>query len=228
MKYALGAFPLVGIFIAGFQMLLFWMAGKLALPKSLYAAIACIVPLLVTGGIHADGYMDTVDALASCQPRERRLEILKDSHTGAFAVLWTVAYFLLCYGSWQMAEDGTAVAMIGAGYVLSRSFSGVAAVHFPAAANTGTLFTFTRATDRRAVRICLGITCFLAGTLELYLNLAVGLAVLVAIALLFWYYYHMSKKKFGGITGDLAGWFLQMCELVILLTVVLGFWLISN
>ena len=35
------------------------------------------------------------------------------------------------------------------------------------------------------------------------------------------YYYRMSLKKFGGITGDLAGYFLQMCELIMAACVIL-------
>ena len=37
----------------------------------------------------------------------------------------------------------------------------------------------------------------------------------------FWYYYRMSQKQFGGITGDLAGYFLQLNEIIILLASVL-------
>lgn len=43
-------------------------------------------------------FCDTTDALSSHQPRERKLEILKDSHTGAFAVIWCAVYFILYFG----------------------------------------------------------------------------------------------------------------------------------
>ena len=56
--------------------------------------------------------------------------------------------------------------------------------------------------------------------LMLWINLYFGLAVLAVSGLVFFWYYRMSLKKFGGITGDLAGWFLQICELAILITVV--------
>ena len=63
----------------------------------LFAAAAACLPLLITGGIHMDGFMDTVDALASHQSRERKLEILKDSACGAFAVLYCGVYLLLSF-----------------------------------------------------------------------------------------------------------------------------------
>ena len=37
-----------------------------------------------------------------------------------------------------------------------------------------------------------------------------------AAALVFAYYYRMTMDKFGGVSGDPAGWFLQVCELALL------------
>ncbi len=57
----------------------------------LRASVAVLIPVLVTGGIHLDGLLDTADALSSWQTRERRLEILKDSPRGSIChhcVLW--------------------------------------------------------------------------------------------------------------------------------------------
>ena len=56
---------------------------------------------MVTGGVHVDGLLDTSDALSSWQERERRLEILKDSHAGAFAVITACAFFLIWYGAYS-------------------------------------------------------------------------------------------------------------------------------
>lgn len=64
----------------------------------LFASIAVCIPLLVTGGIHMDGYMDTVDALSSHQSVEKKLEILKDPNAGAFAVIYCGIYLLLSLG----------------------------------------------------------------------------------------------------------------------------------
>jgi adenosylcobinamide-GDP ribazoletransferase len=49
---------------------------------------------------------------------------------------------------------------------------------------------------------------------------AICLVAAAVIALL--WYDRMSKSKFGGITGDLAGWFLQMCELLMAGMIVVG------
>lgn len=86
-KYSMCFFPLIGAVIG----LLLWgwlaLCDVLGFGALLRGAVGALLPILVTGGIHMDGFMDTSDALASWQPPEKRLEILKDSHVGAFAVL---------------------------------------------------------------------------------------------------------------------------------------------
>ena len=59
------------------------------------------VPLLVTGGIHLDGFMDTTDARSSYGDMEKKLAILKDSHVGAFAVIGCSFYLILSAGAWS-------------------------------------------------------------------------------------------------------------------------------
>mgnify|MGYP000333742157 CR=1 FL=1 len=89
MRYALCAFPLVGLLCGA----LWCVCGVLPLPAPARAAGFCLVPVWVTGGIHLDGYADTCDALASYGDREKKLEILKDPHCGAFAVIRLCSYF---------------------------------------------------------------------------------------------------------------------------------------
>ena len=91
-KYSMCFFPLIGAVIG----LLLWgwlaLCDVLGVGALLRGAVGALLPILVTGGIHMDGFMDTSDALASWQSPEKRLEILKDSHVGAFAVLGCAGY----------------------------------------------------------------------------------------------------------------------------------------
>ena len=89
MRYAMCAFPLIGVVIG----LLWFLCGVLPLPGAARAAGFCLIPVWVTGGIHLDGYADTCDALSSYGDREKKLEILKDPHCGAFAVIRLCSYF---------------------------------------------------------------------------------------------------------------------------------------
>lgn len=49
-----------------------------------------------------------------------------------------------------------------------------------------------------------------------------GAVVLGGALVLFLFYYVLSMRCFGGITGDLAGWFLQLCEIGMLGVLVLA------
>ena len=68
-------------------------------PTFLEAGILTVMPFLLTGFIHLDGYMDCCDAIMSRRPLEDRKRILKDSRVGAFAVVMSICLFLLYFVS---------------------------------------------------------------------------------------------------------------------------------
>ena len=207
MRYALCAFPLIGGIIGG----LWCLCGVLPLPAPARAAGFCLVPVWVTGGIHLDGYADTCDALSSYGGREKKLEILKDPHCGAFAVIRLCSYFAAYLALCACVQFTPRAGLLWTlALVLERALSGLAVAAFPMAKNTGLAHTFATAADRRTVRnVLILLAVFLCAALA-----ALGGGVLAAAALaVFWRYHAMAKQQFGGITGDLAGWFLQKAEL---------------
>ena len=103
MKNVLCFFPWVGAVAGVLVWLWFLVSDQLGFGVMLRASVAVLIPVLVTGGIHLDGLLDTADALSSWQTRERRLEILKDSHAGAFAIIVCCGYFLAAFGIWTEA-----------------------------------------------------------------------------------------------------------------------------
>lgn len=219
LRYALCAFPLVGLVCGGSWQGWAWICARLGAPDLLRGAGLCLIPVLVTGGIHLDGYADAWDALASRAAPERKQEILKDPRCGAFAVIRLCAYFTahlaLC-----AALDKWAVKVMGPAFVLERALSGLAVTRFPLAKNTGLAHTFATAADRRrAGRILLG-ECVLAGAGMLALGGIAGAAMVLAALLAFWRYRVVADREFGGLSGDLAGWFLQRAELWMLGTLV--------
>ena len=219
-------------FLGAYESLYIWQNGKEFLePGTLMPEFgqliqwnrwAVILPLLLTGGIHLDGYADTCDALSSYGDRTKKLEILKDPHCGAFAVIrlcsYFVAYFALCCCV-QFTPQVGAVWLLA--LVLERACSGYAVAAFPLAKNTGLAHTFATAADRTTVRRVLGcLSIVLAVAL-----FALGGGVLVlAAGVALWRYHRVAVKQFGGITGDLAGWFLQKAELYMLAALVFCQW----
>ena len=95
MKYHLIFFPWVGAVIGGLEYLLYIFYETYQLPSLVMALLAIAIPLIVTGGFHLDGFMDMEDAMSSWQTREKRLEILKDPHIGAFSVINVITVGIL-------------------------------------------------------------------------------------------------------------------------------------
>ena len=205
-KYALCFFPLVGAVIGSVEYLWFFLAAILEAPVLIGTAVATAIPFLITGGIHMDGFCDTVDALSSQASMERKLEILKDPHAGAFAIIFAVIYILLYFAGWSAVSSMKALEAVCIGFVLSRALSGLAAVKFKGARKEGMLQNLADATAKRTT-----IILMLCGWL--------GLLILCVNELVFLYYRLTAYKKFGGITGDLAGWFLQLAELATILCI---------
>lgn len=221
-RYSLALFPLVGAVTGGLLVLWTWLCGLLNAGKWLYAAVCCIIPVAVTGGIHADGFCDVTDAKSSYAPREKKLEIMSDPHIGSFAAIYTILYFLLQFGLFTEI-DGVRAALIPAcGYVLSRALSGFAAVTLRCAKKDGTLQSFVKPAHRRNSIIILAVEACAAIAGMIIADPICGAAAAAAAGLSMLYYRVSSYRDFGGITGDTAGHFLQICELSGLLAAVLA------
>lgn len=217
MRHTLAFFPLVGAAVGA----AFWGADMLCraleLGSVLRAAVLAAVPAAVTGGIHLDGYCDTVDALASRAPREKKLAILKDSSAGAFAVIWCCVWFLLDFA---LLTELKSAATVAACFILSRSLSALGVERLPSArAGMGADLKKGSRFPWWVLGIYLGLW---AGAVWLWGEWAPGLAALAAAACTYCFYKRMALREFGGFTGDLAGWFLQVCELAMLSAAVLA------
>ncbi|MBR1853423.1 MAG: adenosylcobinamide-GDP ribazoletransferase [Lachnospiraceae bacterium] len=225
MRYSLCFFPLVGAVIG----LLVWgfvrFANWIGLGEVSVCLIGCILPVLVTGGIHLDGFLDVCDARHSYGEREKKLEILKDPHIGAFAMIQT----LVCVAVYASAfaelirTDGVltavteqggqkALAVFCCGFVLARVFSALSLVCLQPAKENGMLAAFAQAADPKVVQGVLLLELGITVGVMLGIETKGGIFAVLAAALSFAYYAHVSKKEFGGITGDLAGFFVVVCE----------------
>ena len=220
---ALWWFPAVGLAAGGLLWLWLRLSQLLGLSTVLCAAGALLLPVAVSGGIHLDGFCDTCDALSSHQSRERKLEILKDSHTGAFAIICCCLYLICFFAVWcEALPAGRETWVLALGPVLSRSLSGLFAAVLPNARGSGLLAAFTAPMDAVKARCVLGLWTAAAGGAMALLSPWAGAGALAGAALVCLYYTVMSRRQFGGITGDLAGFFLQLCELAVVLGAAVG------
>lgn len=217
MEYAFVFFPWIGIVTGGLFFVVhyikeFCQMKCLPISDTVFAVLYVLIPLFVTGGIHMDGYLDTKDAMSSWQTKERRLEILKDPHTGAFAVIWCGIYLLCQLGVYSCITNNSLWVIVW-GFCLSRSFSGLSVLCFPKANKTGTVAHFSENVQKKAVAACLVCYVIAIGLAMVILGKITGAVSFITAFLVFCYYKKMSMKYFGGVTGDLAGYFLQVCEL---------------
>ena len=181
MRYAMCAFPLIGVVIGA----AWCVCGAMPLPGLAKAAGFALIPVWITGGIHLDGYADTCDALSSYGDREKKLEILKDPHCGAFAVIRLCSYFLAYFALCTCVSFTPRVGVLWVlALVLERALSGLAVASFPMAKNTGLAHTFATAADKTVVRRVLAV---LAAVLCVGMAALGGWAlVLAALAVLYY------------------------------------------
>lgn len=95
---SVATFPFVGLIIGIFLTLIYFIFSQFLSPMPLMLIIV-ISEFLFTGGLHADGLMDTSDGLFSGREREKKLEIMKDSRVGSFGV---VAFVFIILLKWQL------------------------------------------------------------------------------------------------------------------------------
>ena len=226
MKYMFCFFPFIGTVIGGLTLLWSWAGWKLGFQENFITIVLVLIPVIVTGGIHVDGLLDTADAMSSWQERKRRLEILKDSNAGAFAVITACVYFLTWFGAYsQIGNRFIVTAVMSAGFMVSRCLSGIGVIMIPKAREDGTAAEFSRKAEDKTVRNILLVYLVLLLVLMVWISPLYGIAAFGTAILVFVYYRYMAIKYFGGTTGDLAGFFLCVCEagMAVVLAVISNF-----
>lgn len=222
MRWVFPCLPLVGAAIGGVMWLWMHLAKMLGSGRALTAAIALLLSIALTGGIHMDGFCDTCDALGSHRSREEKLKILKDPHIGAFGVIGCVLYLLVFFAAWcewvPKLHDNVLIIILP---IVSRSWVALAAVTRKNARGSGLLADVTQAGDRRVNQTLTGIW-LAAGLIFLSIWSVSGRWAAAVSGLVTLYFYRMSRREFGGMTGDLAGWYLQMLEASMVLAAALA------
>lgn len=221
MQFVFAAFPLLGVCIG----LLLWgwaaLSSWLGLGTLLYAVGLTLIPPLFSGGIHLDGFCDTADALASHAEPEKKRAILKDPHAGAFAVIALGLYLLGYLGlSSEVPRSGPVLYLLCLVPVLSRTLAAFAGISFPVSSQTGLQHTFNDSAKKRVVLFLLLLWLLATASLMLIYQPYLAAALLTVAVLTAVYVYMMSQKAFGGMSGDLTGFMLQLSELLMLAALV--------
>lgn len=203
-------FPLVGLVIGAMVTGLAYVMLPIGYPL-LVGVVVCAAMALITRAFHLDGLADTADGFGGGWTKERRLEIMKDSHTGAFGVVAVVCVLLVkstALGG-LAREDG--LVWILAIPLLSRALIVFQTVVNPyARPQGGTAAALVNEAKARHLLANLAQVAAFAWIVmpriplvDMGIVLCVGLLVTVAVAI-------TSRRMIGGVTGDVLG---ATCEL---------------
>lgn len=217
-------FPAVGLVIALLEAAAFIVVTRVGGGSLIRACVMWAVPVLVTGGIHLDGLCDTCDAKSSYQPVERKLQILKDPHIGAFGMIRLLVWAVLFLGALSELEN---VYAFGTVFVASRAVTAISVVLLKNAKDTGMGASEKKASNRKLVT-AVSVIWFVLCVVWLWQmsspahRIGVTAACVASEAVLYIYYRHMVNREFGGFTGDTSGWFTCMQELVMTFIMILA------
>jgi adenosylcobinamide-GDP ribazoletransferase len=206
------AYPIVGLVVGGLAALVALVAQALSIPTAMTAVLILTTLIVVTGAMHEDGLADTADGLWGGWDSARRLEIMKDSHIGAYGV---IALILALLARWTLlvtllATSSPALAILGVAAVSRAPMVAVMAA-LPHARAEGLSRSVGRP-DQRTALVAAGIAAVLAlliwGVLGLWIC-AVAYGAALGMGLI-------ARAKIAGQTGDILGATQQIAEIAAL------------
>src|SRR5258708_1142016 len=210
-------FPVVGLLLAVLLWLLLLVLSPVV-PPIAFTALRVVALIILTGGLHLDGLMDSCDGLFGGSTRERKLEIMRDSRVGSFGALGGAWVLLLKFALFaSLRVHALPLAFLVA--VPSARWAMVLALRvFPSARPTGLGAAFHQpvTTER------LGITGIAALAIVLvagqFMVRVVWMTVTAATLVLGF----CITRSIGGLTGDSYGAIAEVMEVVALLTLVIA------
>jgi len=208
--YAVMSYPLVGFLIG----LILYTTHTILTPYFTPLHVGIIIFVLwvvITGAIHLDGFSDTIDGLFV--NKERALEVMKDPNTGGMGMIFSVTFLILKASTLASFDAFYLLPII---LMLSRLNAVIAIYNYPYVSPNG---MSTLGKDE------LTKTQFIIATLySIFLTLIFSTPMLIFTALItLWLIKNFFIKRYGGFTGDIYGFSIEVTELFLLNIVLLGF-----
>ncbi len=207
-------FAVVGLLI-GLSLTGIWLVARMFFPSQITGALLVVFYLVITGGLHLDGVIDTFDGICSGQGREKALVIMKDSRVGAFGVIAVFAVLILKFSCYSLIDFNNLLFLLLAP-TAGRQVMVWALVLFPYAKEQGLGYSFNIYHDFRKLILTTGVTLFL---FVYFLKLA-GVIIFFAVGLFSLILMKCFSRLLGGLTGDTYG---ALCELAEVFVFLLGF-----
>lgn len=201
------AFPLVGMVLGGCLVAAYWALAP-RLPLAGVAVLLLVLWVVLTGGLHLDGWADCWDALGAAVSRERRLMILKDSRLGTFGALGLL--FLLGLKAAVLAQPDLPLFLVFLTPAVGRAVMVVAPVGVEHT-GSGMAAAFVSGLNRKVVLLAawLGLGPVVFG------GWPALVAALAALAAGLWFR-RLALARLGMVNGDVLGGICELSETVFL------------
>lgn len=226
MQYAMTVYPLTGFLCSILCLLSYVFCNALGLSGFLFAALVLLLTEVgIIGGIHWDGFCDTMDAISSHQEREKKLKILKDPNAGAFAVIYGLAFFIMqaaLFSELYTKMPTSYIAFVALSFVLARVIASIGLITITPAHKSGLGVTFGGGAKKATVlRI---LYAYLVIIFVVFAMIEPILTIVLAIMSVIYYFIFKAKilKEFGGMSGDMVGYFITTYMTIYLFILVIA------
>ncbi|MGI2335332.1 MAG: adenosylcobinamide-GDP ribazoletransferase [Dehalogenimonas sp.] len=215
--HSLVYYPFIGLLIGGILCALYWLFSHF-LPLILADALLLGSLVMLTGGLHLDGVVDTFDGLAGGhRSPERRKQIMKEPGVGAIGVVVLVVLLGIKYIALLSVPDSVIYSTLILMPVISRWAMVYAVFRYPYAREQGMGKSLKDASGQ--------VVLILASVSALFIVAFAGgwhgVIMIVLIWLLTIALARFFRGKFEGLTGDSYGTINEFSEFAVLLLVVL-------
>ncbi len=186
---------------------------NLILPPAVVNALLIIILVILTGAMHLDGFMDTCDGSTGGSP-QRRLEIMSDSHVGAFGVVGVCCLLLLKYVALSSTPDSLVLAALLLTPIMGRWTMVCTIFTFPyAKKHTGMGEVFKQQMNWQKFTLATIVTIIAAFILLGWQ----GLVLMAGLWLIIWVIASYLRSRLDGLTGDTYGAVNEMAEVIVLI-----------
>lgn len=203
-------FPIIGTLIGLALSLITFLFGFL--PNLVIGVFILIASIIITGGIHLDGFADTCDGFYGSKPKEKILEIMRDSRTGVMGVIGVVSLLLLKFALIVAIPQDILWKVLIMMAVFARWSQVLACFTSNYARQEGKAKYFIEYASKKELMVG-GLFAIALFLLLVKMN---GIILFVVSLLPVFLFINYIKKEIGGMTGDTIGATSEIAEVVIL------------
>lgn len=220
-KHIMKFYPVIGLIVGLIWFGVYKILEIIGASTMITAAITMLTPFLLTGMLHLDGYMDVCDALLSRRDKAEKLRILKDSHTGAFAVIALVMLFIVTFaGTYTIIDMNKNLMGLIIIPIISRSLIGYLLLSKDSMKGSS-LGAFFKAGTGPIDRGLLVAVFIISSAFTVRFLGVKGISIPVVMSIIMILLVNNCCKEFDGMSGDTAGFGLVVSEVIGILLLAL-------